>query len=169
MEENMTEKDLFTPKIYEDWMGNAQREKIAQILRRVKIRKDARVLDVGSGPGFLCEFIKGVVAVDVDAESLKRNTGVRVLASGDMLPFTDSSFDAVFCLDTVHLLSSAAEFGRVIKKDGRAVITRYCSEYNRAERLGELKNLVSGWRLLDEFFAGSRDREISAVIVCCRR
>ncbi len=165
----MTEKDLFTPKIYEDWMGNAQREKIAQILRRVKIRKDARVLDVGSGPGFLCEFIKGVVAVDLDVENLRRIKGVRILASGDMLPFTDSSFDAVFCLDTVHLLSSAAELGRVVKKDGKAVITRYCSEYNRTEKLSELKNLVSGWRLLDSFFAGTRDREMSAVVVCARR
>ncbi len=157
---------LFTPRIYEDWMGKTQREKIAEIVRRVKIDSDARVLDVGSGPGFLREFVDGVVAVDVDAESLNESKGIRVLASGDRLPFASSSFDAIFCLDTVHLLSSVEELSRVVKKEGKAVITRYCSEYNTSERLEELKNLFSCWELVDEFFVGSRASEMDAVVVC---
>ncbi len=146
-------------------MGEAQREKMAQIIRRANIETGARVLDVGSGPGFLCEFIDGIVAVDVDAESLKRNKGTKVLASGDRLPFADSSFEVVFCLDTVHLLLGIEELGRVVKKEGKAVVTRYCNEYNGAERLNELKELFTGWEILAEFFVGSRDKEMSAVVI----
>lgn len=157
---------LFTPYIYADWMGITQREKIAELLKKVKLKKYTKVLDVGSGHGFLGEFIDDFVAVDVDAVSLHRNKGKRVLASGNQLPFADSSFDAVFCLDTVHLLSGSDELGRVVKKRGHVVITRYCSEYNKMERMVELKALLAGWEVLDEFVVGSSEREMDAVVVC---
>ncbi|MFQ5816176.1 MAG: methyltransferase domain-containing protein, partial [Candidatus Hydrothermarchaeaceae archaeon] len=107
-----------------------------------------------------------VVAVDVDAENLKRIEGIGFLASGEQLPFMDSSFDVVFCLDTVHLLSDVEELDRVMRRNGRAVVTRYCSEYNKGERMAELKNLVTDWELLDEFFVGTRGKELDAVVVC---
>ncbi len=158
--------ELFTGKIYEDWMGSVQKEKMEELLQRIKVKKNARILDVGSGPGLLANFIEDVIAVDVDLEGLKENKGTRVLASGDHLPFIDSSFDAVFCLDTVHLLSGANELGRVLEKDGVAVTSRYCNEYNRSERMLELKNIFSGWEVLDEFFVGPKDKEMDAVVVC---
>ncbi|MEE9594868.1 MAG: class I SAM-dependent methyltransferase [Candidatus Hydrothermarchaeales archaeon] len=165
----MTEKALFTPKIYEDWMGSTQREKIAQIVDRVDVKNNSMVLDIGSGPGFLYDFVPNVVAVDVDTEGLRRNKSRKVLATGDQLPLANSSFDLVFCLDAVHLLSGVEEFTRVLKKDGEAVTTRYCSEYNKTARMRELKNIFSEWKVIDEFFVGPQDKELDAVIVCRAR
>jgi len=162
----MANGELFTGKIYEDWMGSVQKEKMEQLLQRIKVKKNARILDVGAGPGLLANFIKDVIAVDVDLEGLKKNKGTKVLASGDHLPFIDSSFEAVFCLDTVHLLSGANELWRVLKEDGVAATTRYCSEYNRSERMQELKNIFSEWEILDEFFVGPKEKEMDAVVVC---
>ncbi len=162
----MTDGELFTSKIYEDWMGKVQREKLEQILRNVDIRQGAKILDVGSGPGFLCDFIEDVIAVDVDIEGLTRNKGTKVLASGDKLPFITSSFDALFCLDSVHLLSGVEEFGRVLKKDGTVTTTLYCNEYNKSERMQELNDIFSGWEILDEFFVGTQYKEMDAVVVC---
>jgi ubiquinone/menaquinone biosynthesis C-methylase UbiE len=162
----MNERKLFTRRIYEDWMGDVQRKKIAGILKRIEISKDARVLDVGSGPGFLSDFINGIVTLDVEEENIKNLKGAWVLASGDKLPFVDSSFDIIFCLDTIHLLSGVGEFARVINEGGRAVVTKYCNEYNKTEKMKELKELFYGWELLDEFFVGPSDKEMDAVVVC---
>ena len=80
---------MFTPGIYENWMEDIQGEKIKGILEKIKPEK--RVLDIGSGPGFLQRFIKGSFLVDVDLENLKKATGdaFKVLADGSNLPFKD--------------------------------------------------------------------------------
>ncbi len=137
---------------------------MARILERVRPR--GRVLDVGCGAGFLEALIPGIYVLDVDLENMKKADGIKLCASGECLPFKTSSFGTVFCIDVAHLLRGGDELARVLGEDGLLVLTSFCSEYNKWEKLRELKEGVKGMRVIDEFFVGSR--ELDAVLVCAR-
>ncbi len=151
---------MFTGKIYETWMGGIQEKKIKEILRNVKPKK--HVLDIGCGPGFLGRFIEGPFSVDVDLENLKKADGFKVLADGSHLPFKDKSFKTVFCIDTIHLLKGTGDIKRVLS-GGTAVVSTFCNEYNKSEKLFELKCRFKDFNVEREFFAG--EEELDAVIV----
>jgi hypothetical protein len=50
-----------------------------------------------------------------------------------------------------------------LSKHGRAVVTLFCNEYTKTEKLRELKSLFRDMRVRDEFFVGGR--ELDAVVV----
>ena len=156
---------MFTGKIYETWMGGNQEEKIKEILKNVQPQK--RILDIGCGPGFLEQFIKETFLVDIDLENLKKAgcDGNKVLADGSHLPFKDRSFKTIFCIDTIHLLNTEKITGEIKRAlaDGMAIITTFCNEYNKSEKMSELKTPFEDFTIEREFFAGTS--EIDAVIV----
>lgn len=151
-------------KIYAEWMREAQDEKIKGILEHVVPK--GRVLDIGCGAGFLEKRCHNACAVDIDLENLKKAGATKVLASGDALPFKSKIFDTIFCIDAVHLMRNREELGRVLSNSGRAVISIFCSEYNKREKLQWVKNEFKNWEIEKEFFVGSK--ELDAVIVCNR-
>ncbi len=55
-------------KIYENWLGKVQEEKIRKIIEEVK--PSGKIVDVGCGTGVLERFVNAV-AVDIDLEYLK--------------------------------------------------------------------------------------------------
>jgi len=128
---------MISRTIYSSWMANTQREKIAQLLQELK--PEGRILDVGAGPGFLEEQLQAV-ATDIDLENLKKAKGLKVLCSGDELPFKQKSFDWVFCIDTVHLLKGVDELERVSK--GTVVLTAFCNQNNFEHKIEWLKHLT---------------------------
>ncbi len=158
----MNGNKLFTREIYRDWMGDVQEGKIADILRRVKAKP--KILDIGSGPGFLVKKLECVYEVDIDLENLKHAGGVKVLASGTCLPFKSGSFETVFCIDSIHLLKSADDIYRVLGYGGTAVVSTFCNEYNKKEKMSWLKGKMKNWKFEKEFFVG--EEEIDAVVVC---
>lgn len=145
---------MLSEPIYNDWMEKTQLNKLEQILN--KVEPDGRILDVGSGPGFL-ERLADAVATDVDLKNLRKAAGPKVLCSGDALPFADRSFDWVFCIDTLHKLKSADEVKRVGKK---AVISLFCNEHNVMDKVGELRKVGKG-----EIFIVKTEKEWDAVLV----
>lgn len=151
-------------KIYAEWMREIQDEKIKGILEHVEL--EGRILDVGCGAGFLEKHLPSAYAVDIDLENLKKARAKKVLASGDALPFKSKIFDTIFCIDAIHLMRNREELGRVLSSEGRAVISMFCSEYNRQERLEWLKSEFKKLKIQREFFVGSK--ELDAVIICNR-
>lgn len=149
-------------KIYAEWMREIQGEKIKGILEHVV--PGGRILDVGCGAGFLEEQFRNACAVDIDLENLKKAGAKKVLASGDALPFKSKIFDIIFCIDAIHLMRNREEFGRVLSNRGRAVISMFCSEYSKQNKLQWLKNEFKNWKIEKAFFVGSK--ELDAVIVC---
>jgi SAM-dependent methyltransferase len=141
-------------------MREAQEEKIKDILQNIKVW--GRILDIGSGPGFLGRFLDGLFCIDIDKENLKAAPGFKVLASGDFLPFKSGRFDFLFCIDVFHLLNNPNEMKRVLSPSGTAIISIFCNEYNKEFKLKELKSKLKDWNIEREFFAGKK--ELTAVI-----
>lgn len=159
---------MFTGKIYDAWMESTQEAKIKEILDNIK--PENRALDIGCGPGFLERFID-CCSVDVDLENLKKANGhgFKVLADGSHLPFRDKSFKTVFCIDTIHLLDTEEATGEIerVLSGGTAVVSTFCNEHNKSEKLFELKGKFKDFKIENEFFAG--EGEIDAVIVVTNR
>jgi SAM-dependent methyltransferase len=147
-------------------MEGNQKKKIAQILKIIQPK--GRILDIGSGPGFLEQSLPSAIALDSDLENLKKVKGIKILASGDFLPFKSNTMDVVFCIDTVHLLKSTSEIERILRVNALAIITVFCSEYNKNERSIYLKKLVSNLEVEAEFIVEG-ENELDAVVVCRKK
>lgn len=105
-----------------------------------------RVLDLGAGTGAANVLFgdREVVALDPAFEMLARNqVPLRVLASGERLPFSDGSFDAVFSAFVFRNLDSIpatlAEIHRVLRPGGLAGIV----DLGRPE--GRIKRRIHRW------------------------
>ncbi len=151
-------------KIYADWMKEIQKGKIKGILEQVA--PEGRILDIGCGAGFLEKHLPNTCAVDIDLKNLKKAGAKKVLASGDALPFKSRIFDTVFCIDAIHLMQNREELERVLSSEGRAIVSTFCSEYSKQEKLRWLKSEFKNWKIQKAFFVGSG--ELDAVIVCNR-
>ncbi len=104
--------------------------------RAISDWKGLRVLDVGCGGGFACEFLarKGAIVTGIDpsqasidrASHHARAVGLGSISylcgSATELPFSNDSFDAVMCVDVLEHIpdwpQAIAEFGRVLRPGG---------------------------------------------------
>ena len=81
-----------------------------------------KVLDIGCGYNNLIKEYRGL-GIGVDIYSWK---GVEIIANASELPFKDNSFDTItFLANISHIfaLKSLKEANRVLKPDGRVIIT----------------------------------------------
>ncbi|NEQ50699.1 MAG: 3-demethylubiquinone-9 3-O-methyltransferase [Leptolyngbya sp. SIO3F4] len=94
-----------------------------------------KVLDVGCGGGYTCEFLahRGAIVTGIDQsaaciEAAKEHSAAMGLTIdyrvgvGESLPFEDDCFDVVVCVDVLEHVESVAatvaEIGRVLKPKG---------------------------------------------------
>jgi len=111
----------------------------AEILRKLEPAEGDSVIDVGCGPGFLCESVASAVGpsgrvtgIDISPDFVRlsesRNSHARVryrVGDATRLDGPDSSYDAVVCVQVAEYIPDAdkalAESLRVLKPGGRAV------------------------------------------------
>ncbi len=102
----------FLKRIYEDWY--------AWIASRIPHGPGA-VVELGSGAGFLEEFVPGLVTSEVFI-----SPHVRVVLDGRFLPFHDASLRAIVMVDVFHHIPDARSFleeaGRCLKPGGRILM-----------------------------------------------
>src|SRR4029077_9837268 len=109
-------------------------------LRRLAVRSGERILDIGSGPGFLAEALAErtgptgqVVGVDISdqmiARASSRNSRAWLIyqkADATSLPFDDDSFDVVVSTQVAEYVPNigafCSEVARVLKPRARGLI-----------------------------------------------
>ncbi|HMK12762.1 MAG TPA: methyltransferase domain-containing protein, partial [Acidimicrobiales bacterium] len=118
----------------------------SRTVARMRLPSDARVLEVGCGPGYFSPSIEAsvpngrLVVLDLQAEMLRlvagrAATACRVQADASKLPFSSASFHAVFVSAMLGEVpdrgSALAEIRRVLRDAGHATFaeTRRDSDF----------------------------------------
>lgn len=140
-------------------MEGTQKEKYKQIVFKTKINTKKKILDVACGPGFGAKMLKGAVFTDNNISYLRAFKGMRVLADANLLPFRDSAFDTVLCIDFIHLMKKKKELSRIGKQ---LIISAFCSEFNCKQKLEWLKETFGK---VEQEFLIKAEKEWDAVIV----
>lgn len=108
----IVDEKVFLRRIYEEWY--------AAIVAALPAGDD-RVLELGSGGGFLGEVIPELLTSDLLA-----HPGVRLVLDGQALPFTRASLRAIVMTDVLHHLPESRRFlreaSRCVRYRGRIVM-----------------------------------------------
>jgi len=165
--------------IYDSWKKDTQFKKydgIMPMLEGVDLR--GKVLDVGIGTGLFEEYLRArgikldVTGIDPDPIMLEKALarGYRaVTGAAESLPFGDSAFDFVLCLDTIHVTDATkavAEMKRVLKPGGAMLVAAFCNTFTKQSTMSDLESLLAGMEVVSKGFVGRSDDEMSAVLVC---
>ncbi len=148
---------MFTGKIYSKWMRETQIAKYEQMDFLPEIR--GKALDIGVGPGWF-EIFFGIKAVGIDVD---RNSAANVIASGDLIPFRDNSFDFVACLDTIHLLGGK-DVARVLRPGGLLLVSHFVNKGNEKEVEKMLLNMFNEFKLLKGKVVGGKEKDLTLLL-----
>ena len=108
----LVREKAFLRRIYEEWY--------AAIVEMLPAGRDP-VLELGSGGGFLDEFVPGLITSE-----LQVGPHVRVVMDGQALPLSEGSLRAIVMTDVLHHLPQSRRFlrdaARCVRYDGRVVM-----------------------------------------------
>lgn len=140
----------------------ARHRAIVRLFKELKVPKGSRVLDLGSGLGFLdMDLAKlGYTGTGIDAAPFMVRRSLRQAQAegvsdlwryqvGDVeaLPFRDASFDAAACAGVIEYLSTdgrlLAEVKRVLRPGGNFILA-VTNAYGYTECLSSLADAVKG-------------------------
>lgn len=80
-----------------------QLQKLKIIKKNLKINKNDKLLDVGTGSGFSSDFNCHVYCLDPSEELLKKIKGkITILGKAENMPFEDNEFDIVISVTAIH-------------------------------------------------------------------
>lgn len=148
---------LTRAQIYDGKMGPGGLYLAARMARTLSLKAGNTVMDLGCGRGSTSVFLArkfgvNVVAVDwwISANELQartRDLGLSILPMHlditETLPFADSFFDAIFCMDAIHYFGAKpgflASLLRHLKPGGRMSIGSPC--FNQEFDSAALQNL----------------------------
>jgi SAM-dependent methyltransferase len=106
---NIIRDKLFLRKLYEEWYSKFQ--------QHMNLLPEGKVVELGSGGGFLKDLEPSVICSDV----LDLPTNDMTFSALDM-PFADAELSALLMIDTFHHIPDANQFlmeaERVLKQDG---------------------------------------------------
>jgi len=158
----------FFSEVYDSWneIQLEEYKKILDLLEKHKINLSEKILDIGCGEGkfelFLQEngFDVNAIGIDPDKKAIeKSNLQMKIVCSGDNIPFDDDYFSIVFCLDTIHLLKKN-DYKRVLKKRGWLVISLFFNKQNLKEKESFLDSKLTNFEIVDKRIILGRENKI---------
>lgn len=103
----------FLRRLYQDFYR--------EFIRRLPCRESPRIVELGSGGGFLKEMLPGVITADI-----RFSEGIDLGFSADQIPFRDESVDAFLLLNVFHHFSQPlrclGEMARCLRPGGRVIM-----------------------------------------------
>ncbi len=122
-----------------------------------------KILDIGSGPGYLKEFFaKQKINADIVSADIENNEKIDVMCDGNALPFRNSCFDAVISIDSMHLIKTR-DFERVLKKSGLVLFAIFFNHENFSERKRLLEEKLSGFEIISKKTIDGKENEYVVV------
>jgi ubiquinone/menaquinone biosynthesis C-methylase UbiE len=131
--------------IYDRRWANYIERSIKATISRLAISHNSNILDFGCGTGALLQSLLSLApdakltGLDFSPEMLDiakaklKDSAELLLGSADHLPFAEESFDLVISTSAFHYfpnpLQVMTEATRVLKTNGRLVITDWCYDY----------------------------------------
>ncbi|MCD6414115.1 MAG: class I SAM-dependent methyltransferase [Candidatus Diapherotrites archaeon] len=166
--------------IYDSWMKDAQYKKYSGILPMLKRAgvQFGKMLDVGIGTGLFEDYLKGqgakfdAIGIEPD-EKMKREAekkGYKVtVGTSESLPFEDSTFDFVACIDALHLAKdkrrAITEMLRVLRPRGFLLVSHFCNTFNAGEVTKTLESATEGLNIVDKKMVGQNDAELAVAFL----
>ena len=99
---------MFFDKIYGSWKW-IQKKKYKRIMGILPYLGGKKILDIGIGPGYFEEFLKGEgIYADIIGLDVNKPAGNSVIGDGNELPFADYVFDMVRNRSTLRGLVTGA-------------------------------------------------------------
>ena len=149
METSEYNKDFYS-NIFEKEAGryySIQKNKIVKVLALFEKHEKGKILDIGCGDGLISSMIGRITKAQAYGVDISRNAVSKAIKRGvtakainvdkQKFPFSENTFDAVFCgdllehvYDTENLLGN---INRILKPDGYVIISvpNIASWYNR--------------------------------------
>lgn len=126
-----------TSNIYNKRYFEEQKDKYNYVLKKIKIKSDNEILDVGCGSGLLFSFLEStvemIVGIDISIRLLKevkrknkKNIHL-ILADADFLPFKNKKFDIIFAFTILQNMpipvNTLKEIKSKAKDEGKIIVT----------------------------------------------
>lgn len=124
-------------------------------------KEKSLTLDIGCGEGGVSNFLtrcgKKVVGIDID--NIRKKKFPFIKANAEKLPFKDSVFDQIVCLDVIeHVYNDkllAREIDRVLKSNGNLILTTPTKSW-KYPYYGFMKKITPSEKSLLNFFGHLR-------------
>lgn len=127
---------------YDELYKEEQLNKLAVIKNAIKIKKTAKVLDVGCGTGISSELGCFVAGIDQSLSLLTLNKNNRKIAGmAESLPFKDRSFDCVVSVTAIHNFANIKKSIDEIKRVGKQNFV--FSVLKKSKKFNAIKSLIA--------------------------
>lgn len=150
------------------WWFVVRRSLFRRAIHRLKLRRDAAILDAGTGTGTNLRLLREMGFTNVQGMDLSDDAigwcaekDLGAVRKGDVcsMPFADAQFDLVLATDIVeHVeydVQALNEIRRVLKPSGRAIITvpAFESLWGLQDTIGQHRRRYTRWELLNKLKA----------------
>ncbi len=141
-----------TARGYNELHGEEQLAKLKLIAEHLKLKKSAKLLDVGCGSGLSAKVFKcKITGIDPSEKLLKQCPFKTVKASAESIPFPDHSFDVVIAVTCIHNFKNIEKGLKEIRRVGKD-----CFVFSLLKKASGL-SVFSG--LIGQFFSVSSSVE----------
>lgn len=165
----------FFSGVYSSWteIQNEKYLKILDLLKKEKITLygKKKILDIGCGPFYFEKFLEegGISTKNftcVDSEKQASSERNFILSDGSFLPFKDSSFSIIFCIDSLHLIPDVSDIHRVMKRGGHIIVSSFFNLQNQELIESGMGKKLNRFKILKKTIMKGRENEI---IMLCKK